>query len=71
MLDKMKGCYKSVVIWFNGLALSFVSLFDLFHESLPELSQYVPDNIYKKVGLAIIIGNLLLRFKTSKALQDK
>jgi hypothetical protein len=71
MLDKLKGCYKSVVIWFNGLALSFVSLFDLFHESLPELSQYVPDNIYKKVGLAIIIGNLLLRFKTSKALQDK
>ena len=71
MLGKLKGCYKSVVIWFNGLALSFLSLFELFHDSLPELSQYVPDNIYKKVGLAIVVGNLALRFKTSKPLQEK
>lgn len=71
LLGKLQGCYKSVVVWFNGLALSFVSLFELFHESLPELSQYVPDNLYKKLGLTIIVGNLLLRFKTSKSLQDK
>ena len=71
MLDKIKGSYKSVTIWFNGLALSFVSLFDLFHDSLPELSQFIPDNIYKKVGLGIVIGNILLRFKTSKPLQEK
>lgn len=71
MLGKLKGCYKSFTIWFNGLALSFLSLFELFHDSLPELSQYVPDNIYKKVGLAIVVGNLALRFKTSKPLQEK
>ena len=71
MLDKLKGCYKSVTIWFNGLALSFLSLFELFHDSLPELSQYVPDSLYKKIGLAVVLGNIALRFKTSKALQDK
>lgn len=71
MLDKLKGCYKSMTMWFNGLALSFLSLFELFHDSLPELSQYIPDNMYKKVGLGIVVGNLLLRFKTSKPLQDK
>lgn len=71
MIDKFKGCYKSFTIWFNGLALSFVSLFDIFHASLPELSQYVPDNVYKKMGLTIVVGNLLLRFKTSKPLQEK
>lgn len=71
MLDKLKGCYKSLVIWFNGLALSFLSLFELFHQSLPELAQYFPENLYKKVGLGIVVGNLLLRFKTAKPLEDK
>lgn len=70
-MDKLRGCYKSAVIWFNAIALSFLSMFELLHDSLPELSQYIPDNIYKKVGLAVVLGNLMLRFKTSKALQDK
>lgn len=71
MLDKLKGCYKSVVIWFNGLALSFLSLFELFHDALPELSNYIGTDVYKKVGLGIVVGNLLLRFKTAKPLEEK
>lgn len=71
LLGKLQGCYKSAVIWFNALTLSLMSLFELFHDSLSELSQYLPTDLYKKVGLVVILVNLALRFKTSKSLQDK
>lgn len=71
MLEKLKGCYKSVVIWFNGLALSFLSLFEMFHDSLSELMPFMSANAYKIIGLTIILGNIALRFKTSKPLQEK
>lgn len=71
LLSKLQGCYKSVVIWFNGLALSLLSLFEMFHDSMSELMPFLSANMYKTVGLAIIIGNIVLRFKTSKPLQDK
>lgn len=71
MLGKLKGSYKSLVIWFNGAALSLMGLLDLFHDSLSELSQYLPDNLYKKIGLTVVVANILLRFKTSKGLENK
>lgn len=71
MLDKLKGCYKSVVIWFNAFALSLLSVFEMFHDSLSELMPFMSANAYKVLGLAIILGNIALRFKTSKPLQEK
>lgn len=71
MLEKLKGCYKSFVIWFNAITLSGMALLELFHDSLSELSQYIPDNLYKKIGLTVLIANIMLRFKTSKGLDEK
>lgn len=71
MLDKLKGAYKSVVIWFNGITLSLMSLFELFHESMPELSQYIPDNVYRVVGAVVLVVNIALRFKTRTGLENK
>lgn len=71
MLAKLKNSYKSVVVWFNGMGLSLLYFWDQIHDSLPELQQYVPDNVYKKIGLTLLIGNLVLRFKTGKPLEEK
>jgi len=71
MFNKLKKSYKSTVIWFNGILLSIIGLLDLFHSSLGEISQYVPDSLYKKIGLIVLIANILLRFKTDKGLENK
>ena len=70
-MDKLKGCWKSVTIWFNSLALACLPLFDLAHEYLPEIGQYLTPNMMKVVGVVIIVGNIVLRFKTNKSLADK
>jgi len=64
MLDKLKGAYKSLTIWFNtsGLILLSVALAD------PTLRQFLTDN---NMMMYFAIGNIILRFKTNSNLADK
>lgn len=66
---KLANLHKSLTIWFNGLAAAALGILPMLQDSLPSLQQYVPD--IKWGAAAIIVGNVLLRFKTTKGLQDK
>lgn len=75
MIEKAKawlsGAVKSLTIWFNGTVLSVAIMLPDLQAVMPQLSQYLPENIYKYIAVASLIGNLLLRVKTNKALVDK
>lgn len=69
MIDKLKNAWKSWTIWFNALAATVLGVLPMLQDSLPALAQYVPDIKWAAVG--IIIGNVLLRFKTNTSLAEK
>lgn len=70
-MAKVKGARRSFVIWFNALLLALLPVFEMAVSSLPQLREYLPDNVYKWVGLFVVVGNILLRFKTSQPLEQK
>jgi hypothetical protein len=63
--------HKSLTIWFNGIvgtiALYLPDVLDL----MPQLREYVSEPNYKTWMLVLLIGNALLRFKTTQPLRDK
>lgn len=70
-----RGCVKSWTIWFNSawvLLLAWLpDIVMLIQTELPAVQAYIPAELYKWLNATGIIGNLLLRFKTTKALPDK
>ena len=71
MIENLTGAMKSLTIWFNGILLGILPLLDMILESMPQLHDYLPDNIYKMVGVIAVVGNIVLRFKTNQPLKDK
>lgn len=65
------GSIKSWTIHFNILMLTLMEFIPYAHDNISELQAYIPDNAYKTLGLILVIGNMLLRFKTNKALDQK
>jgi Golgi nucleoside diphosphatase len=70
-MNTLHGILKSWVLWFNGIMLSLMPAFEYAAANYPELHEYIPDNVYKHVGLFIVGVNMALRFKTSKPLKEK
>ncbi len=68
---KFKNSYKSLTIWLNGLLLVITPYLDLAQQYLPGIQEYVSGNIYKYLIIAVIVLNLLLRFRTKNSLSDK
>lgn len=66
---KLAGARKSLTIWFNGLVAAVMGILPMAQDSLPALQQYVPD--IKWAAVLVIVGNIVLRFKTTTGLQDK
>lgn len=79
--QKIKRAHKSKTMWFNSLLLCMLPVFELLKESLnvfdyvhtymPELQAYLPDNVYKVMGIIVVIGNVILRMATKTSLEDK
>ena len=71
MIEKIKGAWRSWVIWTNGIAGTLVVLLPVAQDSFPQLQQYIPANVYQW-GMAIVIAaNIILRFKTTMDLSEK
>ena len=66
-----RGVRKSLTIWFNTLLLAALPVFEIAHSYLPELQTYLPDNVYKWMGIIVVVGNIALRFRTTKPLKEK
>ncbi len=71
MNRKLKGTFKSLTIWFNGVAASIIVGWPYLADSLPQLVDYLTPEAYKSLMGIVILGNILLRFKTNKPLDQK
>jgi len=64
----MKAFWKSMTIWFNSVAGGLVVLLPDLMAQLPMLKEYVPTDIYRWLFMAVIVGNILIRARTSTAI---
>ena len=64
-------CKKSLTIKFNGLMLVAFQIAPYVSDALPTIKEYLTTDIYKWLFLSVVAANILLRFKTDKALKDK
>lgn len=71
MKDKIRNAWRSRTIWFNAFLLTLLPLFEMISGAMPQLHEYLPDNVYKAVGVITVAGNIVLRFLTSKPLEAK
>lgn len=67
----LKGSLKSLTIWFNGILLALLPLMEYLKDSLPQLQEWLGADLYRTVGLIVVIGNILLRYKTNKPVSEK
>ena len=69
--SKLKGAWKSATIWFNTFALALIPLFDALQVALPMMREYGDGRFFAVFAMIVIVGNILLRFKTDSDLRDK
>lgn len=79
--EHLFGAKKSITIWFNGVIGAIWSVVTLiqanpefiatFQDSLPQLQQYLTPGLYQNITALLVIGNIILRFKTNNSLADK
>lgn len=68
---KLRGVKKSLTVWFNAIAAAALSGLPFAVDAFPQIKGYIPDNIYSAAWVVLVIGNILLRVKTTKDLADK
>jgi cytochrome b561 len=68
---KCARLHHSATVWFNGVAGVAVFALPQLRDQVPQLQGYIPEKWYHYVMGALIIGNIILRFKTSKPLQER
>lgn len=70
-IDKLAGAKRSATIWFNGITGTVVMGLPMLQDNLPQVREYVPMDYFKWVMGAVIVINILLRFKTTQPLENK
>ena len=69
--DKLKGSTSSLTIKFNAFLLAAFPVIEYAKEALPALQEFMTPDVYKVVGLIVVVANVLLRFKTTESLAQK
>lgn len=64
----MKAFWKSLTIWFNSALAGIAVMLPDFLAQLPMLREYLPDDIYRWLLLFVVLGNVLIRARTSTAI---
>lgn len=71
LIERLKKSWLSLTMWFNAsLATVWLFLPELT-STLPAVREYLDGDIYKKLMLLAIIGNMILRVKTTQDLANK
>ncbi len=72
---KIRGALRSVTMWVNGLFLAVYPFAEeiivAVQENMPTLAEYLPANVFKAVGLAVVIFNIYQRWRTKQSLAEK
>lgn len=69
--SKILKSYKSATILLNGILLAALPVVEYARDTLPQVQEFLPPDMYKPVGVAVVVLNILLRFKTEKGLHEK
>ena len=69
--QRLVGAWRSLTVWFNGIIGSILVTVPLLEPLLPQLQGLITPAQYKYIALALVVGNVLLRFKTTQALDQK
>jgi len=63
MMARLKSWLRSAGVWFNAVLLAAFPFADQIiqavNDNLPALAQYLPPNVYKAVGVAVVVFNLV------------
>lgn len=71
LIERLKKSWLSLTMWFNAsLATVWLFLPELT-STLPAVREYLDGDVYKKLMLLAIIGNMILRVKTTQDLANK
>ncbi len=68
---KAVNCHRSLTIWFNSIIGALIVGLPQLQDSLPQLQGYIPEDAYRQLTTLVLIGNMLLRFRTNKPLEEK
>lgn len=71
MIDKLNGAWRSWTIHFNVWCGALVSGLPLAQDNFPQLQPYIPAHLFQYGMAALIVGNMVLRFKTNCDLAHK
>ena len=63
MMARLRSWLKSAGVWFNAVLLAAFPFADQIiqavNDNLPALAQYLPPNVYKAVGVGVVVFNLV------------
>ena len=63
LLDHIRASIRSFNVWLNATLLALYpfadSIIDGIHDHLPDLAPYLPANVFRAVGLALVIYNIV------------
>lgn len=61
--DRLVAWLRSAGVWFNAILLAVFPFADeimrAVNDNMPALSVYLPPNVYKAVGIAVVLFNLV------------
>ena len=77
ILDHIRAARKSFTVWMNATLLAMYPFADQIilgvHDNLPSLAPYLPANVFRAVGLALVVYNIVhgarVAAKAAKAAQ--
>lgn len=70
-LKKVAGLRKSLTFYFNASFAAIVAVLPDLLNAIPDLQPLVGPEVYKHLLIINILGNVLIRGRTSKPLEDK
>jgi hypothetical protein len=71
MMARFKAWWRSAGVWFNAaLLVAFPFTAEIMqgvNDYLPSLAPYLPPNVYKAVGFAVVVFNMAQAMKRAHA----
>jgi hypothetical protein len=71
LIKRLANSWLSLTMWFNTVLATVWLVLPEILTTLPVLREYIDGNIYKTLMLVAVIGNMVLRVKTTQDLADK
>lgn len=68
---KIKGAWRSLTVMVNAFALALIPVVQYMNDHFEEVRAMVGPDCYKHLALALLVLNIVLRFKTNSGLEDK